>query len=89
MELISSCSASVGAEVSPTEIFTQFKCFLRTELRRFFTEFKCIEVSLHWPQHVWAIMLQCEFTDKSQEACSAFSAEYGLVYKKLSNHPCA
>lgn len=45
----------------------------------YFGAFERIAAALHWPEDMWAILLQCKLTGRAQEACSSLSVEDGLV----------
>ena len=59
--------------------------FRETEVESYFTAFERIARALHWPDDMWAILLQCKLTGKAQEACAALSIEDSLVYEKVKN----
>ena len=73
----SNAAFNVSKHVSLVPIFRE------TEVETYFTAFERIARALHWPDDMWAILLQCKLTGKAQEACAALSIEDSLVYEKV------
>lgn len=59
--------------------------FRESEVEAYFGTFERIAAALHWPEEVWAILLQCQLSGKAQEACSSLPVEDGLVYEKVKS----
>ncbi|XP_034093962.1 uncharacterized protein LOC117560934 [Gymnodraco acuticeps] len=57
--------------------------FRESEVEVYFGAFERIAAALHWPEDVWAILLQCKLVGKAQAACSSLSVEDSLVYEKV------
>nr|XP_033964369.1 uncharacterized protein LOC117465580 [Pseudochaenichthys georgianus] len=57
--------------------------FRESEVEVYFGAFERIAAALHWPEDVWAILLQCKLVGKAQAACSSLSVEDSLEYDKV------
>ncbi|XP_034056780.1 uncharacterized protein LOC117536141 [Gymnodraco acuticeps] len=57
--------------------------FRESEVDVYFGAFERIAAALHWPEDVWAILLQCKLVGKAQAACSSLSVEDSLVYDNV------
>lgn len=57
--------------------------FRKSEVKSYFGAFERIAAALHWPEDVWAILLQCKLKGNAQEACACLSLEDGLIDDKV------
>lgn len=59
--------------------------FREAEVETYFGAFERIAAVLHWPDDVWAILLQRKLTGRAQDSCPCLSVEDGLNYDKVKS----
>lgn len=70
---ITHLSPGSAAEFDVSKSISLVPVFRESEVESYFGAFERIAAALHWPEDVWAILLQCMLVCKDQEACSSLS----------------
>ena len=52
--------------------------FRENEIDKYFPVFEGIATTLHWPNSMWSLLLQCKLIGKAQEMCSTLSLEESM-----------
>ena len=85
--LASGTSAIQTSSVTQTKAFDIAKHialvppFRETKIDKYFNVFERVAATLHWPKHVWPLLLQCKLTGKAQEIYPSLSLEDSLQYE--------
>uniref|UniRef100_A0A7N8YKI4 Gypsy retrotransposon integrase-like protein 1 n=2 Tax=Mastacembelus armatus TaxID=205130 RepID=A0A7N8YKI4_9TELE len=57
--------------------------FREAEVDVYFQVFERLAIALHWPEEIWAVLIQCKMQGKAQEVISALPLTDSLDYGKI------